>query len=393
MDREGDNFGNSLKIIGEKGGPMKYLIKISFFWILIFIAITIFMSCAAIDRATQPTAKGTPSSGPTVEQAQKEDYMGPKARVAVTKFVDKSAKGKATGEIGDGMAEMLANALFATNRYIVLERQSLDEVIKEQDLGASGRVKRETAPRIGEIEGADLLIEGTITEFEPGSAGAGGGGAGRRSSGIGGILGEIRVSHVALIVKVIDAKTGRRLASEQIEGKATDIGGLTLGGGGGLAGAFAGYSKTPMEKAIRVAIEESVRLIVAKTPNEYYRYSTKPQPAPSSPTKAPGASLPPPTTPSATPQITPETSSRVTQVTKSVENLREGPGTNYKIIGNVNKGTSMAILEEKGNWLRVRLEDGTEAWIWKLSTSEAPKKSPGPSPTPTPPKAQSPSAM
>lgn len=66
---------------------------------------------------------------------------------------------KVTDKFGDGMAEMLANALFATNRFIVLERQSLDDVLREQDLGASGRVRKETAARIGEIEGADLLID------------------------------------------------------------------------------------------------------------------------------------------------------------------------------------------------------------------------------------------
>jgi len=368
---------------------MKHLIKISFLWILIFVAITIFISCAAIDRATQPSAKGTPSSGPTVEQAQKEDYMGPKARVAVTKFVDKSAKGKTSGEIGDGMAEMLANALFATNRYIVLERQSLDEVIKEQDLGATGRLKRETAARIGEIEGADLLIEGTITEFEPGSAGAGGAGAGASPGVIGALLASIRTSHVAMIVKVIDAKTGRRLASEQIEGKATDIAGLTIGGGGGLAGAFAGYSKTPMEKAIRIAIEEAVKIIVAKTPVEYYRVSVTPPPKQETIPYVPAEKVQPQAT--LPPQVAPEPPPRITQVTVPIENLRDGPAG--KIIGKVKKGTPLAIFEDKGKWLRVRLEDGTEAWIWKLSTSEAPKKSPGPSRTPTPPKAQSPSAM
>jgi len=65
--------------------------------------------------------------------------------------------------------------------------------------------------------------------------------------------------------------------------------------------------------------------------------------------------------------------------------LRDGPGG--KIIAKVPKGTSLAILEDKGNWLRVRLEDGTEAWIWKKSTSEGSKTSP---PPPPPPKQEKP---
>jgi curli biogenesis system outer membrane secretion channel CsgG len=361
--------------------------------ILVSISIVFFLfGCAAIDEITKPTAKSTSTGGPTIEQARKEDYMGPKARVAVTKFLDKSAKGKTTGDIGDGMADMLSNALFTTNRFIVLERQSLGDVLQEQDLGASGRVKTQTAPRIGEIEGADLLIQGTITEFEPGTSGAGaGGGAAPPGGGIGIFLG-FRTSYVAMIVKVIDAKTSRILASEQVEGKATDIGGLVGGGGGGLAGIFGGYSKTPMEKAIRIAVEETVKLIVAKTPAQYYRYSETsakpaitpttpeaPKPTPTPPTPPPSASLPPPT-----PQVSPLPPPRLTQVTVDSENLRDGP--KGKIIGKVKKGTSLEILEEKGNWFHVRLEDGSEAWIWKASTSEVPAKT---SPS-TPPKPKSP---
>jgi hypothetical protein len=292
------------------------------------------------------------------------------------------------------MAEMLSNSLLKTNRFIVLERGAVGDVIKEQDFGGSGRVKQETAAKIGEIEGADLLIQGTITEFEPGASGAGGGGVGVTPGGIGGILGMIQTSHVAMIVKVIDAKTSRILASEQVQGKATDIGGVTGMGGGGLAGVFGGYSKTPMEKAIRVAIEEAVRLIVAKTPKEYYRIPTTPVPKttlppPEKPIQPPQVQPPPKTQPLTTlpPQptvVAPPATVRVTQVTRDIENLRDGPGG--KIVGKVKKGTSLEILEEKENWVKVRLEDGREAWIWKASTSEAPAKpSPAPSPKPKSP--------
>jgi curli biogenesis system outer membrane secretion channel CsgG len=360
-------------------------------------------SCAAVERVTQPTAKSTSptTKGPTIEQAQKEDYMGPKARVAVTRFEDRSAKGETTGKIGDGMAEMLSNALFTTNRFIVLERGAVGDVIREQDFGASGRVKTETAAKIGEIEGSDLLIQGTITEFEPGASGAGGGAVGVTPGGIGGILGLIQTSHVAMIVKVIDAKTSRILASEQVEGKATDIGGLTGMGGGGLVGVFGGYSKTPMEKAIRVAIEESVRLIVAKTPKEYYRVPATPvpkatlpppkkptQPQEAQPQPQQQAALPPPPPVVTPPPPLPEHPQRTTQVTVSHENLREKP--QGKIVGKVNKGTTLVILEEIEKWLRVRLEDGSESWIWKASTTEGAKASPAPTTTPTAPKGKSP---
>jgi len=333
----------------------------------------------AVGQVIPPKARGTPSGGPTIDQAQKEEAMGPKARVAVSRFEDRSAKGRATGQIGDGMAEMLSNALFATNRFIVLERQAVGDVLREQDFGASGRVRTETAAPIGEIEGADLLIQGMITEFEPGSAGAGGGLRGLVPGPFGRVVGRIaagiKTSHVAMIVKVIDAKTTRLLASEQVEGKATDIGGMTGGAGGPLAGVFGGYSNTPMEKAIRIAVEESVRLIVTKTPAEYYRGSatSQPQTSPQQTTApVPQQATPVTATPSQPSVKTSVPEPRIVYVKWPTVSLREGPGMNFKTLVEVKKGIALAILEEQGNWLRVGLEDGREGWIGKATTAETP---------------------
>lgn len=92
---------------------------------------------------------------------------------------------------------------------------------------------------------------------------------------------------------------------------------------------------------------------------------------------------------------TPKTSSPsalpTAQVVWTAVNLREGPGTKYKAVGKVTKGTSLTILEEKQGWCNVRLESGKEAWIIKKAISEGAKAQPasGSSPTPSP-AAQSP---
>ena len=243
--------------------------------LLVFATVISFLTSCA------PTAKVTSTGGPSLAEAQAEPYDGPKARIAVGEFRDKTAKGEGpTGwfgmfgihfkEIGDGMRDMLTTALFNTNRFIVLEREQLDEVLKEQDLGASGRVKKGTEAPIGEVYGADLIITAAITEFEGGARGVGGG---TRVAGVT-VAGAMKKAHIAMDLRIIDAKTSQIVGVATVEGSATSFG---AGGattiGGSLPIGLGGFSKTPTEKAIRVCIQKAVDYIVSRTPAEYYRHN------------------------------------------------------------------------------------------------------------------------
>ncbi len=54
--------------------------------------------------------------------------------------------------------------------------------------------------------------------------------------------------------------------------------------------------------------------------------------------------------------------------------LREGKGNKYKIKKTLTSGSSLEVLEESGNYLRVRSKDGEEGWVLKqYMTSELPK--------------------
>ena len=117
----------------------------------LIILATLMTSCAT---GTQATLRGP--AGPTIAAAQQQPANGKKARIAVVKFIDKSAKG--AGHLGSGLADMLTTGLFRTNRYILLDRQDLDAIINEQDFAATGRISEQTAAKIGEIEGVDLLF-------------------------------------------------------------------------------------------------------------------------------------------------------------------------------------------------------------------------------------------
>jgi curli biogenesis system outer membrane secretion channel CsgG len=197
-----------------------------------------------------PTATVVSSSGgPTIQQAQQEPYAGVKKRIAVKAFDFKAAS--ASSEVGSGMSDMLANALFNTNRFIVLEREHVKDVIEEQDFGATGRVKRETAAPIGEIEGAELIIRGAITEFEP------------KCKGGALLIMAAQQACVTINLRIVDAKTGRVVNATTVEGRSDTVGAGLVFATNPLPIGLGGWAKTPMETAIRNCIETAVKHIAS----------------------------------------------------------------------------------------------------------------------------------
>lgn len=235
----------------------------------IFIS-SAFTGCTTI--AGQPTAQVTSGNGPGIQEARREAYNGPKARIAVNKFTNKSAKGGRA--FGEGMSDMMTTALFNSSRFIVLDRTDHRDIMNEQDLGASGRIKQETAAPIGQMEGAELLVTGSVTSFQPDAKGGMGGIGVPAGGGFLGIGGSGKQAYMTIDVKVVDTRTGRIVSAATIEGKSTDyvagVGGIL--GGLPLALGLVGYENTPAEKAIRVCIDKAVEYIANRAPAVYFRY-------------------------------------------------------------------------------------------------------------------------
>ncbi|HHG74888.1 MAG TPA: DUF1080 domain-containing protein, partial [Persephonella sp.] len=203
---------------------------------------------------------------------------------------------KCSGQIGSGIRDMIVDALVRTGKFIVLERgEGLEEIKKELELGQSGLVQPEKAPQVGLMEGADILVVGSIIAFEPNAGGVKG--------GLGGLipkipfLGGVKVgkedAYIALTLRFIDVRTGRIINSTRVEGKASsfNVGGLGLGilGTVPLAGGLEVYKNTPMEKAVMVLIDNAVKAIEKYVPEDYYRYkgsqTTQPKAQPVSTTQ------------------------------------------------------------------------------------------------------------
>ncbi len=195
-----------------------------------------------------PSAEVVTKGGPTVAEVKATSPFE-KVRIAVARFENKTPY-----YVGEGITDMLATALFQTGKFIVLERENLDVVLQEQKLSSIGVIDRRTGAPVGKLEGAQFLIVGAITEFEP------------RYRGAAAVVGEVSQSYIAMEIRIVDTTTARVVSSVRVEGKATDAildtTALQWAGVVPMASSLKAWHHTPMEKAIRLCIERAVDFIV-----------------------------------------------------------------------------------------------------------------------------------
>ncbi len=242
------------------------------------------------------------AGGSTISEAQSEKYDGPKARIAVGSVIDKTGReGKRSlgyhvtllqssdfsepgnlnvDNVTGSIRDLLTTALFNSNRYIVLERDAIDDVLVEQEFSASARVGQATKIPASQLEGAELLVVAALTGFDPGAAGGGGFPipipVGDDDWAI--LKINFRSSYISMDVRVLDVTTSRVLASVSVEGKARKLGadvGAIINSGRShieLPVVLSGFSNTPMERAIAQMVDAAVASIVDKTPEIFQRY-------------------------------------------------------------------------------------------------------------------------
>jgi TolB-like protein len=94
---------------------------------------------------------------PTMAAAQAN-----KPVVAVLSF-DNNSIGKDHADydgVGKGLQDFLTNDLVTNNTFTVVDRDRIQQVLKEQDLAKQGSIDPQTAVRIGKILGAQYMITG-----------------------------------------------------------------------------------------------------------------------------------------------------------------------------------------------------------------------------------------
>jgi curli biogenesis system outer membrane secretion channel CsgG len=159
-------------------------------------------------------------------------------------------------ELGRGVSDVFATEAFRSGRFTVTEREQLAAVLREQDLGRSGRVDPDSAAEAGRVLGAEVLALGSVTEFGVEQTGGGG-----RLFGILGGSTETVTSRVSVDVRLVDAVTAEILAIGVGTAEASqsnvriDLWNIVRGLGGGRSGTT--IVDVAVRNAIRAAIDEA----------------------------------------------------------------------------------------------------------------------------------------
>jgi curli biogenesis system outer membrane secretion channel CsgG len=168
--------------------------------------------------------------------------------------------------IGAGIRAMMVKRITTDGKFTVVERAKVDNVLREQDFGASGRVKGGTQAKIGQIRGAQLAVMGDIVVFGRDDRKVGGN-AGGFGGGVFGRIGAARRTDKAVVVlnyRVVNYETSEVLHAGEARGESkrtsTSIGGFMGGwrggGGGNVDMSSSNFAETIIGEATMAAVDQ-----------------------------------------------------------------------------------------------------------------------------------------
>jgi curli biogenesis system outer membrane secretion channel CsgG len=184
-----------------------------------------------------------------------QDLTGLKKRIAVVNFEDKAHYGH---NIGQGIADMLVTKLVESKKYLVVERNELDAILKEQGLGQSGLVTQQSAAKVGQLLGVEMIVTGSISEF------------GEKKSKVGGGIGSLggfnigvatKTARVAVDIRLVNTNTGEIVAAKSADGEDSSTGLDNVGIEDVNFHNSTTWDNTQLGIASRIAIEKCVNYI------------------------------------------------------------------------------------------------------------------------------------
>ena len=218
--------------------------------IYLFALILITSSCATRTPLSDSKSNEENVTVGQQEKAQKEanskiDSKRFKRKIAVGRFTNETQYGRAflrdadLDPLGKQSSDILVSKLVESNKFIVLERQDLVKIKKEQKISGLST----------KVVGAETLILGSVTEF------------GRATTGKSGFLSstKIQTARATVELRLVDVKTGHVFFSASGSGKAQTESGEIFG-----FGSKAKYDATLNDKAITAAISSVINELIQK---------------------------------------------------------------------------------------------------------------------------------
>ncbi len=189
-----------------------------------------------------------------------------KVRIAVLDFDTDALRanwsfGWSYDNLSTAAADNLTTQLVMTKQFSVIERQKLNLVLQEQQLGLSGAVDARTAANVGKLLGVQLIVIGSVEEF--GVSGWGGSipqiGKWKFGSGVGGGM---QSGKCVVNARLIDTTTAEIIGAYQAEGNKKF-------GKGDFAGANFGknYDSGIVSKVLSEAVEKLAQNISTDSVN------------------------------------------------------------------------------------------------------------------------------
>ena len=174
-------------------------------------------------------------------------YTGPKRRVGVVDFANKTAYGQ--GRLGQAASDILITELVKTGKFIVVERDKMSKLLDEQKLGVTGAIDANTAAQMGKVLGLNAIVTGAISNF------------GTRTTGSDYLVAQSKKQEATCTVdiRVVDAETGQILLADSGKG----VSNVSSGGFLGM-GTQGGYAESIEGDALRAAVSQLIENITSQ---------------------------------------------------------------------------------------------------------------------------------
>jgi curli biogenesis system outer membrane secretion channel CsgG len=208
----------------------------------IIVAMIVAAGCAPSRSVKQQQALSV-----DVTEKVQSSLTGPKRRIGVVEFENKSAYGQ--GRLGGAASDILVTELVKSGKFIVVERDRLNKVMEEQKFQSQGMTDPATVARLGQVMGLEAIVVGSVSQF------------GVKKEGSDYLLTQSKrqLAEVTVDLRLIDVQSGQVIMADSGKGRAKSTKASFLG-----MGTKGGYDETLEGEALRAALVQFVTNIASQ---------------------------------------------------------------------------------------------------------------------------------